>query len=79
VYTGQNPRQHVVLIEIQPNAYNNYLSQMAEVILTFFWDDFILYIWNSSILEPYFEGRAIKVIIDGDLTGTTVTSKLYYV
>jgi hypothetical protein len=32
VYTGQNPRQHVVLIEILPNAYNNYLSQTAWVI-----------------------------------------------
>jgi hypothetical protein len=25
VYTGQNPRRHVVFIEIQPNAYYNYL------------------------------------------------------
>jgi hypothetical protein len=32
---GQNPRQHVV-IEIKPNAYHNYMSQMAGVILTFF-------------------------------------------
>jgi hypothetical protein len=30
VYTGQNPRQHVVLIEIQLNACNNYLPQTAE-------------------------------------------------
>jgi hypothetical protein len=36
VYTGQNPRQHVVLIEIQPNAYHNYLSQTAWATLTFF-------------------------------------------
>jgi hypothetical protein len=36
VYTGQNPRRHVVLIEIQPNAYYTYLSQTARVILTFF-------------------------------------------
>ncbi len=36
VYTGQNPRQHVVLTEIQPNAYYDYLSQTAGVILTFF-------------------------------------------
>ncbi len=36
VYTGQIPRQHVILIEIQPNAYNYYLSAMAGVILTFF-------------------------------------------
>jgi hypothetical protein len=43
VYTGQSPRQRVVLIEIQPNAYNNYLSQTAGVI-TFFWGDFLLYI-----------------------------------
>ncbi len=35
VYTRQNPRRHVVFIEIQPNAYNNYLSQTSEVILTF--------------------------------------------
>jgi hypothetical protein len=25
VYTGQNPRRHVVFIEIQPNKYNKYL------------------------------------------------------
>jgi hypothetical protein len=36
VYTGQNPRRPVVLIEIEPNAYKNYLSQTAGVILTFF-------------------------------------------
>jgi hypothetical protein len=35
VYTRQKPRRHVVFIEIQPNAYNNYLSQTAGVILTF--------------------------------------------
>ncbi len=23
VYTGQNPRQHVILLEIQPKEYNN--------------------------------------------------------
>jgi hypothetical protein len=31
VYTGQNPRQHAVLMEIQPNAYNKYLPQTAGV------------------------------------------------
>jgi hypothetical protein len=31
----QNPRRHVVFIEICPNAYNNYLSQRAGVILYF--------------------------------------------
>jgi hypothetical protein len=36
VYTGQNPRRHVVFIEIYPIAYINYLYQMAGVILTFF-------------------------------------------
>jgi hypothetical protein len=35
VDTGQNPRQHVVLIDIQPNAYNKYLFQTAGVILRF--------------------------------------------
>ncbi len=40
MYTGQNPRQHVVLIEIQPNAYNNYLSETAGVILTILWFGF---------------------------------------
>jgi hypothetical protein len=35
VYTGQNPRQHVVLIAIQTNANNNYLSETAGIILTF--------------------------------------------
>jgi hypothetical protein len=25
ILTGQNPRRHVVFIEIQPNAYNKYL------------------------------------------------------
>jgi hypothetical protein len=30
VYPGQNSRRHVFLIEIQPNAYNIYLSQTAE-------------------------------------------------
>jgi hypothetical protein len=33
--TGQNPRRHIVLVEIQPNAYNKYLSQTAGVILIF--------------------------------------------
>jgi hypothetical protein len=33
VDTGQNPRRHVVLIEIQPNAYNKYLSRTAEPVL----------------------------------------------
>ncbi len=42
VYTGQNPRRHVILIEIQPNAYNNYLSETARVILTFFG---VIYFW----------------------------------
>jgi hypothetical protein len=42
VYTGQNPRQHVVLIAIQPYAYNNYLSVTAGVILTFFG---VIYFW----------------------------------
>ncbi len=36
VYTGQKPRRPVVFIEIEPNAYNNYLSQTAGVISTFF-------------------------------------------
>ncbi len=36
VYTGQNTRWHVILIEIQPNAYNKYLSPTAGVILIFF-------------------------------------------
>ncbi len=31
VYTTQNPRRHVVFIEILPNAYDNYLSQTAGV------------------------------------------------
>jgi hypothetical protein len=35
VYTGQNPRRHVVLIEIQPNACNKYLSRKVGVILRF--------------------------------------------
>jgi hypothetical protein len=35
MYTGQNPRRPVVLIEFEPNAYNNYLSPTAGVILTF--------------------------------------------
>jgi hypothetical protein len=35
VYTSQNPRQHVVFIEIQPNAYNKYPSQTAGVTLIF--------------------------------------------
>jgi hypothetical protein len=44
VYTGQNPRRHVVFIEIQPNAYNNHLFQAAGVILTFFWGGLFLWI-----------------------------------
>jgi hypothetical protein len=48
VYTGQNPRQPVVLIEIQPNAYNNYLSQMAGINLhSLGW--FIFVYWNSYL------------------------------
>ncbi len=35
VDTGQNPRRHVILIEIQPNAYNKYLSPTAGIILRF--------------------------------------------
>ncbi len=36
--SGQNPRRHVVLIEIEPNAYNIYLSQTAEpVVIVAIW------------------------------------------
>jgi hypothetical protein len=35
VDTGQNPRRHVLLIEIQLNAYNKYLSRTAWVSLRF--------------------------------------------
>jgi hypothetical protein len=31
VYAEQKPRQHVVLIEIQPNRYNDYFPQTAGV------------------------------------------------
>ncbi len=33
VYTSQNPRRHVVFIEIQPNAYYKYMSQTAEPVV----------------------------------------------
>jgi hypothetical protein len=33
---GKNPRQHVVLIEIQPNAYKKHFSYKAGVMLIFF-------------------------------------------
>ncbi len=48
VYTGQNPRQPVVLIEIQPNVYSNYLSQTAGVNLhSLGW--FISVYWKSYL------------------------------
>jgi hypothetical protein len=47
-YTVQGSRQHVVLIGIQPNVYNNYLIQTAAVIFTFFE---VISFWNLSILE----------------------------
>jgi hypothetical protein len=58
ICTGQNPRRHVVFIEIWPNAYNNYLSQTAEVILTFtgviYFCRFGIITWNYNILNYKF-------------------------
>jgi hypothetical protein len=64
-YTGQNPRQHVVLVEIQPNAYNKYLSQMAGVILTFFGVIYFCVFGICQYWSPIFLswGGGTKVII----------------
>ncbi len=43
VDTGHNPWRHVVLIEIQPNAYNMNLSKTAGVILIFLGVIFFVY------------------------------------
>jgi hypothetical protein len=50
VNTRQNPRRHVVFIEIQPNAYNKYLSQTARVTLILFGLGFFLYILTLPVL-----------------------------
>ncbi len=33
LYTGQNPRRHVVLIESKPNAYNNARARILKHLL----------------------------------------------
>jgi hypothetical protein len=54
VDTGQNPRRHVVLIEIRPNAYNMNLSKTAGVILIFLGVIFFVYF-------DFFSSKAITV------------------
>jgi hypothetical protein len=53
VFARQNPRRHVVLKEIQPNAYNKNLSKTAGVILIFL----------GVIFSVYFDFFSIEAII----------------